>query len=172
LSRSASVQLTAPTTGTYAGIVLFQSRDNTQTISISGPAVATFAGTVYARAATVSVTGSAKFVQEALVANELQLQGGAMTTGTTAGLAVAQGLSSSGNAPSTSSAINAPAATLTENEAAQLSGASVVADLTVNGNGVVDAVDGALGALQATSPQEMLIGDLAFDQLSSTKPKL
>jgi hypothetical protein len=96
LSGSASVHLTAPTKGTYAGIVLFQSRDNAQTISISGSAVATFAGTIYAPAATVSVTGSARFAQEALVANELRLQGIATTTGATAGLATAGGAASRG----------------------------------------------------------------------------
>ena len=75
ISGNASVQLSAPTTGPYAGIVLFQSRDNTQAIAIGGSAVAKLTGTVYAPAAMVSVTGLAQFVPEALVVNEIQLQG-------------------------------------------------------------------------------------------------
>ena len=75
LSGAASVQLAPPTTGTYAGIVLFQSRDNTATISMSGSAVAKFTGTFYAPAALVAVTGGAEFEPDALLVNELQFQG-------------------------------------------------------------------------------------------------
>jgi hypothetical protein len=89
ITGAASVQLTAPSTGKDAGIVFIQPPANAQTISIGGSAVARFGGTVYAPAATVSVTGSARFVQDALVANELQLQGSGTTTGATLGPATA-----------------------------------------------------------------------------------
>jgi len=75
LSGAASVQLAPPTMGPYAGIVLFQSRDNTATISMSGSAVAKFTGTFYAPAALVAVTGGAEFEPDALLVNELQFQG-------------------------------------------------------------------------------------------------
>jgi len=81
LSGAGSVQLAPPTTGTYAGIVLFQSRDNTATISISGSAVAKLTGTFYAPAALVAVSGAAEFEPDALLVNELQFQGsGSMTS--------------------------------------------------------------------------------------------
>ena len=75
LSGAASVQLAPPTTGPYAGIVLFQSRDNTATISMSGSAVAKFTGTFYAPAALVAVTGGAEFEPDALLVNEVQFSG-------------------------------------------------------------------------------------------------
>ena len=86
ISRAASVQLTAPTSGTYAGIVLFQAPNDPQTISIGGSAVATFGGTVYASAATVSVTGVPSLCKMTLVVNELMLQGSASITGRCVGI--------------------------------------------------------------------------------------
>jgi hypothetical protein len=59
LSGSGALNLTAPTTGVYAGIVVFQSRDNTHAMAVSGAAATGLGGgTIYAPAATLSLSGS------------------------------------------------------------------------------------------------------------------
>ncbi len=59
LSGNGSYTLTPPTTGTYAGIVIFQSRDNTKALTISGNA-AGMTGVIYAPAAALSESGNAQ----------------------------------------------------------------------------------------------------------------
>ena len=76
-SGSAVVQLSAPTTGTYAGIVIFQSRDNTQTLSFNTSGVPDLNGLIYAPAAPVSVSGAVQLEQTSLIADELQISGSA-----------------------------------------------------------------------------------------------
>jgi hypothetical protein len=59
LSGNGSFNLTPQTTGPYAGLIIFQSRDNSRTLSISGNgAVSGIQGTVYGPLAPVSVTGN------------------------------------------------------------------------------------------------------------------
>jgi hypothetical protein len=58
LSGNGSYNLTPPTCGTYAGIVIFQSRDNSTALSISGNASG-MTGTIYAPAAELSESGNA-----------------------------------------------------------------------------------------------------------------
>jgi hypothetical protein len=53
------VVLTAPTSGTYQGIGIFQDRSLNQAISITGSGLNAIAGTVYAPAAAVNLTGAA-----------------------------------------------------------------------------------------------------------------
>jgi hypothetical protein len=61
ISGSGAVNLSPPTTGPYAGILLFQSRDNTRAIALSGAAVANIdGGVVYAPAALLNLSGSAQ----------------------------------------------------------------------------------------------------------------
>jgi hypothetical protein len=79
LSGNGSFNLTAPTTGPYAGIVLFQARTNTRAISISGNAADGMSGTVYAPAALLYLSGNAS-LQGAVVVNELSLSGNAAST--------------------------------------------------------------------------------------------
>ena len=50
LSGNGSYKLTPMTTGTYAGIVFFQTRDNSKAMTISGNASG-MTGTIYAPAA-------------------------------------------------------------------------------------------------------------------------
>ena len=78
-SGEAVVKLSAPTTGTYAGIVIFQSRDNTQELSFGGSAAPDLNGLVYAPAALVSVSGTVQLQQTALVADGLQVAGSGST---------------------------------------------------------------------------------------------
>jgi hypothetical protein len=84
LSGNGSFSLTAPTSGEYAGIVIFQPSANTRAISLSGNAAAGLTGTIYAPAALLYVSGNAS-VNGALVVSELSLSGNAASTQTAAG---------------------------------------------------------------------------------------
>ncbi|MGP0067962.1 MAG: Ig-like domain repeat protein [Isosphaeraceae bacterium] len=59
LSGNGSYNLSPPTTGTYAGIVIFQTRDNSKAMTISGNASG-MTGTIYAPAAPLSESGNAQ----------------------------------------------------------------------------------------------------------------
>jgi hypothetical protein len=76
LSGHGTLNLTAPTCGPYAGVVLFQARDNAQAITLSGNAAAGLGGTLYAPAARLDLSGDA-ILQGSLVVNELTLSGDA-----------------------------------------------------------------------------------------------
>jgi MBG domain (YGX type)/Right handed beta helix region/PKD domain/Matrixin len=78
---SGTISLSPLTSGPYAGISLFQSRDNTKALSISG-AVATGlgGGVIYAPSATLQLSGSAQIGTlgqsvSSLIVNELILTG-------------------------------------------------------------------------------------------------
>jgi Flp pilus assembly protein TadG len=58
VTGSGSMDLEAPTSGTYDGVMFFQDRSDTQTMSLTGSGGATFKGIVYAAAAPVTLTGS------------------------------------------------------------------------------------------------------------------
>src|SRR5207248_7647363 len=51
LTGSGSFSLTSPTSGTYAGILIFQERDNAASLSLSANAGLGLSGTIYAPAA-------------------------------------------------------------------------------------------------------------------------
>ncbi len=59
LSGNGTYNLTPPTTGTYAGILIFQSRDNTKALTFSGNASG-MTGTIYAPAAQLAESGNAQ----------------------------------------------------------------------------------------------------------------
>jgi hypothetical protein len=78
VTGSGAVNLTAPTAGPSAGIVVVQPAADSNTIAISGAAsVKLNAGVLYAPSAVVNVSGSALFPSTALVASELQMSGAA-----------------------------------------------------------------------------------------------
>ncbi len=79
-SGAAVVNLSAATTGTYAGIVLFQARDNSKALQFGGSAAPQLNGAVYASAALLSVTGAVQLLQTTIVVNELQLSGSGSTS--------------------------------------------------------------------------------------------
>src|SRR5262249_13887208 len=60
IGNSATCNLSAPSTGPYAGILIFQSRQNTRAFSLSGNAQPNLTGLIYAPSALVSVADSAK----------------------------------------------------------------------------------------------------------------
>ena len=77
LSGNGTFSLSAPTTGTYAGIVVFQSRDNPQALSLSGNAMAGLTGTVYAPEAQLVLSGNGQ-LDDTLIVDMLSLSGNAI----------------------------------------------------------------------------------------------
>jgi hypothetical protein len=81
LSGNGSYKLTPMTTGTYAGIVIFQTRDNTRAMTVSGNASG-MTGTIYAPAAQLSESGNSS-LNAALIVDMLSISGnGVANTGT------------------------------------------------------------------------------------------
>ncbi len=80
---SGTINLSPPTSGVYAGISVFQSRDNTQGLTIGGNVTAGLGGgAIYAKAATLSISGSARIGGSGvpvspLIVDELNLTGAA-----------------------------------------------------------------------------------------------
>jgi uncharacterized repeat protein (TIGR01451 family) len=118
ITGSATVNLTAPSSGTYQGIVIFQNRTSSAPISISGSGKATFTGEIYAADALFDVSasttqaidsGGAGAIPGALVVHDLTVTGSgaldvaALAGGLTADLAVTitdntnQGIAIAGN---------------------------------------------------------------------------
>jgi ELWxxDGT repeat protein len=75
LSGNASCDLTAPTSGAYTGILIFQARDNTTALSLSGNATLNAHGTVYAPDAQLSVSGNAELESLTLLIDGLSVSG-------------------------------------------------------------------------------------------------
>ncbi len=59
-SGSGAESLTPPTSGTYAGILLYQARDNAKALTLSGNAMQGLSGTIYAAAAQLTESGNAQ----------------------------------------------------------------------------------------------------------------
>jgi hypothetical protein len=58
LASSATINLSAPTSGVYTGVLIFQARDNSRTLSLNASSVVGLNGMIYAPAALLSVSGS------------------------------------------------------------------------------------------------------------------
>jgi CSLREA domain-containing protein len=84
LSGNGTFNLSAPTSGTYAGLLIFQSRQNTRALSFSGNAMAGTVGTIYAANALLTMSGNAA-LQNPLVVGTLNLSGNVALTQTAAG---------------------------------------------------------------------------------------
>ncbi len=77
LSGNGSYHLSPPTSDTYAGIVIFQSRDNSKAITLSGNA-SSMTGTVYAPAAQLSESGNAQ-LNAAIIADTMTASGNSIS---------------------------------------------------------------------------------------------
>ncbi len=81
ITGSGSVWLTAQTSGTYQGIVLFQSRHSGMPVTISGNGNTVLNGAVYGTRAVVSLSGNALLTIQGhgsqLIANDLTVSGNA-----------------------------------------------------------------------------------------------
>ena len=77
LSGNGAYNLRPASTGTYAGTVIFQSRDNTQALTLSGNGVANISGSIYAANAALSLSGNGH-LEDALVIGTLSISGNAI----------------------------------------------------------------------------------------------
>jgi hypothetical protein len=73
-----TITLNAPTTGTYQGILIFQSRTNSAGLTLSGGSQ-TYSGAVYAIDSTLSISGGT-YTNTTFVANTISISGGTTTT--------------------------------------------------------------------------------------------
>jgi CSLREA domain-containing protein len=71
-----TITLSAPTSGVYAGVTIFQSRANSKALALGGSGTATITGTVYAAAANAGLSGNAQ-VTGSLVVSTLTVSGNA-----------------------------------------------------------------------------------------------
>jgi hypothetical protein len=67
LSSSGAINLSAPISGPYAGILIFQPGANARTISLSASSAVGLNGTIYAPGALLSLSGSSTFANPAIV---------------------------------------------------------------------------------------------------------
>ncbi|MFI5458602.1 MAG: beta strand repeat-containing protein, partial [Isosphaerales bacterium] len=84
LSGNGTFNLSAPITGPYAGILIFQSCQNTRALSFSGNAMLGMSGTIYAPNALLSLSGNSQ-LQSSLDVGMLNLNGNVALTQTAAG---------------------------------------------------------------------------------------
>ncbi len=78
LSGGVNLNLTAPTSGTYNGLLFWQAQGNTQPITLSGGASSTLKGVIYAPSASLSMSGGAgSNLYTDLVVSSMALSGGA-----------------------------------------------------------------------------------------------
>ena len=87
LSGSGNISLTAPTIGTYAGILIFQARDNASAISLTNKGISMPSGVIYAPKAALTVSGNGQY-KGSFVVNTLTVSGNAiaqLTAGSDAG---------------------------------------------------------------------------------------
>ena len=79
LSGNGNITLSPPTTGTYAGVVLFQPADNTKALTISGNA-SSVTGAIYAPAAQLSESGNGQ-IDASIVVDTMTMSGNAIAGG-------------------------------------------------------------------------------------------
>jgi hypothetical protein len=99
LNTTGTVNLSAPTTGPYAGIVFFQARTNPSAIAISGGSSVSVNGTIYAADAPLNISGSVQ-MDDAFVVNQLRMSGTASDSTPKGPLAVL-GVASNGTVAAT-----------------------------------------------------------------------
>jgi hypothetical protein len=136
LSGNGTFNLTAPTSGPYAGILLFQARTNTRAIALSGNAAEALSGTIYAPAALLFLSGNASLAGSVVV-NELSLAGNAASTQTADGFDVSAG-DTAGQllAGQLEVYVNDPAGLFTADELARIQAAVNALDAEVEPYGV------------------------------------
>jgi ELWxxDGT repeat protein len=84
LSGNGSFNLSAPASGPYSGVLIFQSRQNTRALRLSGDGLAGISGSIYAANALLSMTRDGQ-LQASLVVGTLNLSGNVALTQMAAG---------------------------------------------------------------------------------------
>ncbi len=80
LTGTGDTQLTAPTSGTYEGIVIFQNRTLTTTVNMSGDAIADGWGAVYAAGAQIHLTGNTSSTFHQFISDTFLMDGNSSIT--------------------------------------------------------------------------------------------
>ena len=78
---SSSINLVAPTTGTYAGILFFQNPSDTSTATINGGSGSVFQGALYFPGAALQLNGGNVAAYTLAVSKSLQMNGGSFSLG-------------------------------------------------------------------------------------------
>ena len=77
IDNGANVKISAPTSGTYSGVLLFQDPSDSKAVSIQGGSSAVITGSIYAPAATVTLgNGSGTSITSGITAQSLTMNGG------------------------------------------------------------------------------------------------
>ena len=76
LGGNGTISLSALTSGPYAGVVLFQPKENTRSVALSGNAAVGITGTIYAPSANAGLSGNAQLTST-LVVSTLTVTGNA-----------------------------------------------------------------------------------------------
>jgi hypothetical protein len=84
LSGNGTISLIPPSSGTYAGILIFQPSENTKAVAFSGNAMQGIAGMIYAPSAQLTESGNAQIgTNMSMVVNTLSITGNAIANGLT-----------------------------------------------------------------------------------------
>jgi hypothetical protein len=121
-SGTGTFNLSAPTSGPYAGILIFQSRQNTRALSFSGNAMAGMNGVIYAPNALLSMSGNASLTNP-LDVGMLNLSGNVSLTQIAAGsdgLGDTAGIANTLLAGNLAVSINDPSGLFTADERARI----------------------------------------------------
>ncbi|MES2390229.1 MAG: pilus assembly protein TadG-related protein [Acidobacteriota bacterium] len=83
IDNGANVNITAPTAGTYANVLIFQDPADTKSLSIQGGSTAVMSGAIYATGAGVTLgNGSGTSISADIVAQTLTMNGGGTLSST------------------------------------------------------------------------------------------
>jgi hypothetical protein len=80
LTGTGDTQLTAPDSGPYEGVVIFQNRSLTTTVSMSGDAIADGWGAVYAAGAQIHLTGNTSSTLHQFISDTFLMSGNSSIT--------------------------------------------------------------------------------------------
>ncbi len=80
LTGNGDTQLTAPTSGTYEGIAIFQNRSLTTTVNMSGGAIADGWGAVYAAGAQIRLVGNTGSTLHQFISDTFLMDGNSTIT--------------------------------------------------------------------------------------------
>jgi hypothetical protein len=87
LNASGTIKLVPPSTGTYAGILIFQARDDAKALTLSGNALQGLSGEIYAPAAQLAESGNAQIGSTSnpisIIVDTLSASGNAIADGLT-----------------------------------------------------------------------------------------
>lgn len=82
VTGQATISLTAPTSGAYQGVAIFQDRSSNAPLAVSGRGSLDITGSIYAAAATLNISGNGKaqvFSRGSVVVDDLIVSGNGLT---------------------------------------------------------------------------------------------